>query len=270
MFCTKPTVRKPQLLTGGLALLLSGLMSGSVMAASVLPQFEQAAEDRDFRLLDDQDLAGIRGRFASGNQVLLFGMEMSTVWQSPSGEHFQARADLQVDLTGSSPVAKFTPHITAVSSDAYQQLTTSTGGNAAIVDLGTGNARGVVQVVQAGGNYNAAGNDFQLNINSGYFPGNASGNGLQELSTESGAVLSIHGNSGGLGMRISVPGQGEVRQGVISGKGLHQAIRLEGSHQNVHNLTRMQVQLNQQQDSSISTGGLRRAVESAQGLDRIR
>ncbi|MBA2777866.1 hypothetical protein [Billgrantia kenyensis] len=244
------------------------------MAASALPQFEQAAESRDFRLLDKQDLAGIRGRFVSGNKVMLFGMRMTTEWSSGyqdfSSDYrdFEAYAsvDLQVDLSRSSPVVTFTPNLTV--RDNREQRPSGSG--TAIVDAGTGNARGVVQVVQAAGDDNSVVNDFQLDINNGYSIGTAPDHGPRELSTDSGAVLSIHGNSGGLGMRISVPGQGEVSQGVVSGKGLHQAVRLEGSRQEVINRTEMHVQLNQQQARSISAGGLRRAVESAKGLDRIR
>ena len=247
----------------------AGAATLSMASAATLPgDLEAMAEQRNFRHLDDDELAGIRGRYVQGNNVLLFGMEMSTVWTSPSGQVFETRADLQVDLSGSSPMVTFSPHITATTDDAYQSHTNATGQQAFVVDSGTGNAAGVVQVVQSGGDFNVAGNDFQLDINHGSIGQARAGNGETSLSGDAGVQMSIQGGARGLGMRISVPGQGDVTQGVYSGRGLHQSVQLTGSHQQVQNMTRMQVQMDQNIGGNVPAGDLRRALESTRNLER--
>ncbi|EWH02192.1 hypothetical protein [Halomonas sp. BC04] len=248
----------------------AGAATFSMATAATLPDdLEATAEQRNFRHLDDHELAGIRGRYVQGNKVLLFGMEMSTVWTSPSGQVFETRADLQVDLSGSSPMVTFSPHITATTDEAYQSHSNATGQRAFVVDSGTGNATGVVQVVQSGGDFNVAGNDFQLDINHGSIGQARAGNGGISLSGDSSGVqMSIEGGARGLGMRISVPGQGDVAQGVYAGRGLHQSVQLMGNHQEVHNMTRMQIQMDQGIGSTVPAGDLRRALESTRNLER--
>jgi hypothetical protein len=249
------------------ALLFGGLVTAA-NAATHIDDFESSAVRNDFRQLDASELGELHGRYVEGNQVLLFGMEMSTVWQSPTGEVFEARADLQVDLSGASPAVSFTPHITATSDEAYQELAASSDRQVSVIDSGTGNVSGVVQVVQSGGDFNVAGNDFQLDINYGSRRQAQTGNGETSLASESGAQVSIQGGANGLGMSIAMPGQGEAAQGIRSGRGLHQSVQLTGSHQEVHNMTRMQVQMDQDIGGNVPTGDLRRALESTRNLER--
>lgn len=241
---------------------------GTASAATLPDQLESTAEQRSFRELADSELAGVRGRYAQGNEVLLFGMEMATVWTSPTGEVFATRADLQVDLAGASPTVSFTPHITATSDEAYQRHTTAADHQAVVVDSGSRNAEGVVQVVQAGGDFNRAGNEFQLDIDQGGASAPPTGNGETQLTSASGVQMSVQGGVNGLGMQISMPGQGEVTQGVYAGRGLHQSVQLTGSHQQVHNMTRMQVQMNRDVGGTAASGELRRALQSTRSLGR--
>lgn len=252
--------------------LLSAVASAatvSVASAATLPdQLESTAERRNFRQLADSELAGIRGRYVQGSNVLLFGMEMSTIWTTPTGDVFETRAQLGVDLSGASPSVSFTPHITATNDEAYQTLTGRSDHQAVVVDSGSRNATGLVQVIQAGGDSNLAGNDFQLDIN--HDRGNASttGNGETQLNSVSGVQMSIQGGAMGLGMQITVPGQGKVAQGVYSGRGLHQSVQMTGSHQQVQNMTRMQVRMDRGIGGSSTSAELRRALQSARGLGR--
>ncbi|MGQ4877921.1 hypothetical protein ACOJCM_05030 [Billgrantia sp. LNSP4103-1] len=230
------------------------------------PDLEATAESRDFRHLDPRELDAIRGRYVDGNSVLLFGMEMSTVWKTPGGDTLETRAGLEVDLVGAAPSVSFTPHVMATNGEAYEQLVAADGNQAAVVDAGTGNATGVVQVVQSGGDFNTAGNDFQLDINNGITQRTAAGNGRTELVGEAGASMSIQHGAGGLGMRIAMPGEGEVRQAMQPGKGLHQSVQLTGSRHDVRNLTRMQIQMDRDLGGKVSSGNLRRALDSTRGL----
>ncbi|WP_162623118.1 hypothetical protein [Billgrantia lactosivorans] len=252
-----------------MVLVIAGVAIGDAAgAAGMSTEFEAEAEQRQFRQLDANELADIRGRYVQGNSVLLFGMEMSTVWQTPTGEVFEARADLQVDLSGSDPAVSFTPHISATTDEAYQEYAAANRDQAVVIDSGSRNATGVVQVVQSGGDFNVAGNDFQLDINHGGMAPAGVGNGESELTSDSGARLSIQGQASGLGMSIVMPGEGEVSQGVDSGRGLHQSVRLTGSHQEVHNMARMQIEMDRNTGGNSPTGELRRALESTRNLER--
>jgi len=257
-----------QLAAGSALVLLAGL-SGVADAAPQIDDFESTALRNDFRPLAAEELAELRGRYVQGNNVLLFGMEMSTVWTSPSGDAFTTRANLQIDLSGAKPSVTFTPHVTVNPGDASQNhVATGVNSTTLVVDNGTSNAKGVVQVIQAGGDYNSAGNDFQLNINHGGGFGSTENNGQTALSHASGAQMSIQSGAGGLSMSIHVPGQGEVTQGIYAGRGLHQSIQLTGSGLNVHNEARMQVQMNREMRSAASTRELRSSLHSIRALER--
>ena len=255
-------------LAAGSALVLLGGLGGVAGAAPQIDDFEATVARNDFRQLDGDELDQLRGRYVQGNNVLLFGMEMSTVWKSPAGD-FETRANLQIDLSGAKPSVTFTPHVTATTDEAYQShLASSADSHALVVDHGTGNARGVVQVIQAGGDYNSAGNDFQLSINPGRGFGSTENNGETALNPASGVQLSVQSGTNGLGMRIHVPGQGEVSQGIYAGRGLHQSVQLTGSQLEVHNMTRMQMQMSEGVRNSAPTGELRRALQSMRALER--
>ncbi|MCE8044509.1 MAG: hypothetical protein ABN479_12775 [Billgrantia sp.] len=256
-------------LFGNMSLIVVGIVTGeAVSAAGLSVEFESQAEQRQFRQLDASELADIRGRYVQGNSVVLFGMEMSTVWQSPTGEVFETRADLQVDLSGAAPAVTFTPHVTATTGDVYQEYIDASGHQAVVIDSGSGNATGVVQVVQSGGDFNVAGNDFQLDINHGDVGQAGIGNGESQLTSDSGVQMSVQGGASGLGMSIVMPGQGEVTQGIHAGRGVHQSVSLTGSHQEVHNLARMQIQMDRNMGANVPTGDLRRALESTRNLER--
>jgi hypothetical protein len=232
----------------------SGYLMQQAVAENLPSRLEATAERESFRQLEEG--------------VLLFGMEMSTVWKSPSGEMIEARGDLAVDLSGATPSVSFTPHITATSGEAYAKIASANGNEAVVVNDGTGNATGVVQLVQSGGDFNTASNNFQFDVNTGVAGTEAGGNGENSLFSATGTAVSIQHGVDGLGMSIVMPGEGEVRQGVYAGQGLHQSVQLTGSHHEVHNLTRMQVQMNQELGSKVTDGQLRRALEAARGLER--
>src|SRR5690554_1215467 len=116
-------------LAAGSALVLLGGINGAVDAAPQIDDFESTALRNDFRPLAAEELAELRGRYVQGNSVLLFGMEMSTVWKSPSGDTFTTSANLQVDLSGATPNVTLIPHVTAVSDDAYQNHIATGGGS---------------------------------------------------------------------------------------------------------------------------------------------
>lgn len=261
-----PNARKRYMncFTSLLIAIASGVPAQLAAADSLPSRLEATAEKENFRHLENGELDAIRGRYVEGNSVLLFGMEMSTVWKSPAGELIEARGNLTVDLGGATPSVSFTPHVTATSDEAYEQM--ASANEAVVIDSGTGNATGVVQLMQSGGDFNTAGNDFQLDVNTGSLGDAASGNGRTDLTSDSGTAVAIQQGAGGLSMSVVMPGEGALRQGIYPGKGLQQSVQLTGSHHEVHNLTRMQVEMSRDSGNKVAGGQLRRALESARGV----
>src|SRR5690554_803585 len=252
----------------GTAFVVFGSVANTVNAATQIDDFEAMAARNDFRQLDVDELGELRGRYVQGNSVLLFGMEMSTVWKSPTGD-FETRANLQIDLSGAKPSVTFTPHVTATTDEAYQNhLASGANSHTLVMDRGTRNARGVVQVIQAGGDHNSAGNDFQLSINHGGGFGSTENNGETALNPASGVQLSVQSGANGLGMRIHVPGQNEVTQGIYAGRGMHQSVQLTGNQLAVRNMAQMQVQMGRDMRRSAPTRELRSALRTMRALER--
>ncbi|MFB9867794.1 hypothetical protein [Vreelandella sulfidaeris] len=227
------------------------LMSLSVMILmTTLAQAETLATDfsnptfQHGRQLGDHELSQLRGKAVNSREVLFFGVEMSTRWQTSAGEDILARADLGIDLSGAQPSSRFSTHITATTPAEYAAYQQAMGNVSPVLDAGSANAGGVVQLVQAGGDFNRANNAFWIdvgaeNVKSPIPPAN---NKLTE-NTLGGAQVEIISSASGVGMTLSVPGMGVVNQEVRANQGLHQSIQLISDHQQVSNLTRLNIQL---------------------------
>ncbi|WP_148252383.1 hypothetical protein [Aidingimonas lacisalsi] len=222
----------------------------------------------DSRQLSDDELAGMRGRFIDGKSVMFFGVSMESEFRTAGGDSLKAGANLHADLIKGK--ASFKPHITATSIDS-DKVTAKGNNNANLSynDLGSGNARGVVQTIQAAGDGNAAANEFELDIQTfanAARGGRVSGNGETSLNTGT-ANLRVRQNGRGMEVGIDVPGQGRIKQQLRSGQGLHQSVQLNSDLQQVRNVTRLQVGVKQALGNA-SGSQLKRALDSARGLRR--
>lgn len=245
----------------------------ALAATGLLVSISQAAVS-DFsgfdsgRQLSDAELGQMRGRFVDKGQIMFFGVQMSSEWRTSAGEHLSAGATLRGDLSGATPRAVFEPHLTVGSVDS---LAVSMSGNGAVVrDGGTGNAYGVVQTIQAGGNFNAAANDLQIDVldAAGHSMSVAvsSNPSVPTQVSASGVELSVSNGAGGVrvGMNSSM---GAVTQAILPGQGLRQSIQLTSDFQQVRNLTRLQLYMGQR-SANADVPGVRSAVESARHLRR--
>ncbi|WP_259054588.1 hypothetical protein [Methylohalomonas lacus] len=212
----------------------------------------------------------MRGRFIDGNKILYFGIQMTSEWRTAAGESLQAGAIMYADMSGKVPNVRFEPHITAANGDGNTPSQQNFGNNQ-VQNQGTENASGVVQTIQAGGDHNSASNDFFIEIDSrsrgNALPGNT-GNGMSNLTTLSGARLSVSSGNGGLGVSIDVPGQGRINQQILSRQGLHQSVQLNSNLQQIRNVTRLQLGIDRQASAGMD-GQMRRAIETARGLNRL-
>ncbi|MCW4149589.1 hypothetical protein OM427_08610 [Halomonas sp. 18H] len=219
------------------------------------------------RQLSDGELGALRGRYVDQGKLMYFGIQMNTEWLTSAGDYINAGAELKGNLTGSSPGVSFEPRLTMV--EAVDSDVDMSGSDARIVDAGTGNARGVVQTIQAGGNYNAASNDMTVDIlGASDFSGlSASGGESIERQLASGMRVAVGQGGRGPGLDVNLPGVGNVQQRIMPGQGLRQTIQLSSNDQSVRNITRLQLYMDRQAARTGSVG-MRQAVESLRALNR--
>lgn len=227
------------------------------------PAFQQG------RQLSDNELAQLRGKAVNSREILFFGVEMTTRWQTSTGEDIHARADLGIDLRGGEPSPQFSTHITATTPAEYAAYQEAINGAVPVLDAGSSNAQGVVQLVQAGGNFNSANNAFWVDVGHDVVRGSSrpSNNKLTE-TTPGGAQVTIGKHAGGVGMSLSVPGAGVAIQEIRSRQGLHQAIQLTSDHQQISNMTRLHVQLGKSSSASINDD-FKHVLNSVRALEHL-
>lgn len=227
------------------------------------PAFQQG------RQLVDHELEQLRGKAVNSREILFFGVEMSTRWQTSTGEDLHARANLGIDLRGGQPSPQFSTHITATTHAEYAAYQQAMSDTAPVINTGGLNAEGVVQLVQAGGNFNSANNAFWVDVGHEVGRGNVqpANNKLTE-TTPGGAQVTIGKHSGGLGMSLSVPGAGVVSQEIRSRQGLHQTIQLTSDHQQISNMTRLNVQLGKSSSASINED-FKHVLNSVRALEHL-
>ncbi len=249
--------------TALVAIAASGLLAPAATAAS-----SSFADFSDGRQLSDAELGQLRGRFVDKGRIMFFGIQMSSAWRTSAGEELMAGATLHGDLTGRAPKVSFEPRLTMVSASDISEAARS--GNGAIVrDAGTGNARGVVQSIQAGGDFNAAANDLQIDVlDASGHRGLAGGSGSGDIQRlPSGTRVSASYGARGMGVALDVPGMGSVKQALVPSRGLRQSIQLTSDFQQVHNLTRLRLYMGQQ-GANGRAPGVRSAIESLRQLRR--
>ncbi|NAW33713.1 hypothetical protein [Halomonas alimentaria] len=250
-----------------MAIAASGMLAPDV-ALSTTSNFSDFANGRQ---LSDAELGQLRGRFVDKGRILFFGVQMTSEWRNPAGGHLRAGATLHGDLTGRAPSVSFEPHLTMVS--AGNAVVAGPSGNGAIVrDGGTGgigNARGVVQSIQAAGDFNAAANDLQIDVlDASQHPGVPSGSGASSSQQlPSGTRISASYGPQGMNVALDMPGMGSVTQAIVPSRGLRQSIQLTSDLQQVRNLTRLQLYMGQS-GADASPPGLRTAIESVRQLRR--
>lgn len=221
----------------------------------------------------DDVLAGMRGRYVTPAQVVYFGVEMLTRWQTADGAAYNAGLYIGVDRSGNG----FKPNVTILSRE--QRSPGQAGGsqvgpvasNGSISAGGIENVQGVGQSVQVTGDANGARNQITMNIGSGEIKiGAPSGEGWS-----SGTVATSDGNQkpslgtqvggGKASVSIAIPGQGIARQEISSLKGVQQQVQLVGSLNQVINHTTLIAKFNEQVSSQKGLN-MNEALNAMHGL----
>ncbi len=212
----------------------------------------------------DQDLAEMRGRFVDPNgQLVFFGIEMLTHWQTPNGEHITAGLGLQIDLaqTATAIQVSFQPVITIVPPSAVASGTaagSASGAPSAVTSVsgnGLNNVNGVGQGIQVAGDNNRIRNDLRFNLTAENqarrVPNNSAtskaATPVTSVTSPGGTVTSVRMDPNELGVTVQVPGQGEVRQqirgGGVPNPGVLQNSQISGNTNDISNQINIQAEI---------------------------
>lgn len=225
------------------ALCMLGMPATSVHAGGTLM----------LREIPDEALSEMRGRFIASGQIVYFGIEMVSRWQTQTGEAMLAAGRLVMDFRhdpAAPPRVGFRPTVALVTDNPTARLPRNTRQQA----LGSGfeNVTGIAQSIQVAGNRNSVSNGIDMNVSvesSDSFtttPAASDASALASIETKNGisAVAKMAENA--VGVYLKIPGQGQVYQRICgsrcgSGQGLLQAIQVSGD---LHQITnRMSVDI---------------------------
>lgn len=244
---------------------------GAAMAATT--DFAPFEADGEARQLNDEELGQLRGRFVDKGRVMFFGVEMVSRWRTAAGDSMTAGTRMIGDLMQDQPSVRFEPVINSISVDELASRS-SGGTGATVADRGTRNASGVVQTIQAGGDFNTAANDLTLDVqdaadfrSSPRASGQSVTSGRVQVNGANDSVMNISMQPRDLSVAIDLPGHGRIEQAIVPGRGLRQSIQLTSNLQRVQNLTRLQLYMgNQAGDSRAAMPGMLSGIRAAAAL----
>lgn len=252
-----------------IALALAGILFIAPTARAGLPPGVEVFND--MQEVSDADLGHMRGKFASNNQVLYFGVEMASQWQTPNGSLVTAGANLDIDFrnqNGNTPSVHYVPTVTITQQG--QTIQSSQNGSANVVSGGGGlaNVNGVSQSIQVAGKDNGIRNDISMQVDvtstqgGGSIPGAIQGQaGTVSTTGGDGTVASVTLSNNSIGLNVTVPGQGQILQ-QIRNQGVFQAARIGGDANLIHNQITMHIGLSQ---AGLGVGSMA-AFQSLKGL----
>ncbi len=248
-----------------MALALAGVLSFSSIAKAALPQGLDVFND--MQEVSDSDLGHMRGKFASNDQVLYFGVEMVSRWQTPTGNLVTAGANLNIDFRGSTPTVQYAPTVTIVQQGAGATSAQSGNTNGVSGGAGLSNVNGVSQSIQVAGQSNDIKNgiNMQVSLSSGAQGGSIASAVQGQAGTTSaigddGTVAAVTLANNSIVVNVTVPGQGQVMQ-QIRNQGMFQSARIGGDLNQIHNAITMHIGLN-----TASASGISGAYAALQGL----
>jgi len=264
-----------QVTLSGITKLLSVSLAGSAFmlqpAMATMPDthiFNHAAE------LSDEALAGMRGRYVAPGEILYFGVDMVTQWQTSDGRTLNSGVNLSVDK-------QFHPTITIVTQNSASSSGAASplsGGHGNVtISGGLGNVSGVAQSIQIGGDGNAIRNDLNMNIKLNASDMNTNGAASQGIGLngagsktidDNGSTTTVTLSGNTLSMTVDVAGQGQVLQQIRGGAngnaGFLQSARIGGDLNQIRNVININAGLSGA--SGMSAPGLQGALETLRGI----
>jgi hypothetical protein len=242
---TNMMVKKPIISIFCGALLFASSASAAILTSDI-SVFSQAEE------LTDNSLGAMRGKFVSSGNIMYFGVEMVTQWQTSTGEMITATADLGVDLSRSTPQVLFSPNILVQQGNGGDNSTNY--GNSVVSGAGgLDGVNGVVQNIQVAGTSNGITNDIGVSVemvstNSTYQTRLVSNESSVTAQTASGSTAKVSIENNAIAVSIAVPQQGQTLQQIrslaLGGGQVLQSVQLGGDRNQIRNMINLNVQMN--------------------------
>jgi len=254
---TKRSSKRRKNIQKKLSLALAGVLAFAPVAKAGLPPDIDVFNN--MQEVSDSDLHQMRGKFASDNQVLYFGIEMVSQWQTPTGNLVTASANLNIDFSdnGNTPTVQYLPTVTIVQQG--QAIAPSGNTNGVTGGAGLANVSGVSQSIQVAGQSNSIHNgiDMQVDLTSpaqgGYISNAIQGQaGSVSATGDDGTVATVTLANNSIGVDVVVPGQGQVLQ-QIRNQGMFQSARIGGDMNQIHNAITMHIGLNANAGTGMSS-----------------
>jgi len=231
-----------------IAYLLAGVIAFSPAARAALPP--DLSVFNGMQEVSDSDLGHMRGKFASNNQVLYFGVEMISQWETSTGNVIKAGANLNIDFRSSTPSVHYVPTVSIEQSQNTVATQQTNGANNVSGGAGLANINGVSQTIQVAGQSNNIQNGIDMQVeltssNQGGSLANVAGSQAGQLSAtaDDGTVATVTLSHNNIGVNVVVPGQGQILQ-EIKNQGMFQAARIGGDLNQIHNAITMHIGLN--------------------------
>lgn len=257
-----------------MAFIIAGVITFGPLANAAMPDGLEVF--RDLQEVPDGELQHMRGKFASNNQVLYFGVEMVSQWQTQTGTTVTAGANLNIDFQAGGngkPVVYYAPTVSVVQQGQGAIQMQNDGTNSVSGGAGLANVSGVSQSIQVAGKSNRIlnGIDMQVNLTSasrggGSIPGAVGAHaGTVSATGGDGTIATVSLGNNSLGLDVVVPGQGEVLQ-QIRNQGMFQSARIGGDLNQIHNTIVMHIGINA--GAGSAGGGAYSALQSLRDLQQ--
>lgn len=221
-------------------------------------------------VVPDSRLAMMRGKYASSTkQVVYFGVQMQSNWETPNGASLNAGATFSVNFTTATPTVSFVPNASIVVNPNGTELVDTTGRT--VTSSGIANISGVTQSTQSAGDFNSTENLAKITFLSEIPPGEAMNISLDPV-TNNGMTASSTLNDNSAVVHLEVDGQGLAEQSIrgtvqgAAGKGVYQTIVTLGDRHRVTNQLEMDVVLRNESEQFVQQQGLGSAISNLRGL----
>jgi hypothetical protein len=241
----------------------SGFAPGKVCEATGICGQAQA--------IDDEQMAGVAGKFTIAGEVVGMNLIMTSSWQAANGQRLDAAAGLSVALPGSGHAqAHFSTRASATDPQNSQNQPNQPLGSTGIVSHGSGlqSIAGVAQVIQVAGNGNDASNRASVNVTTNNVVASGGNEQLKaSYAASNGAEAAVSIANNGVSLRLTMPAVGSAQQQVnMAGMGsIHQNIQIAASRQQVVNQMQLQLQLLPYSNAVLASQGLSHSLNMLRG-----
>lgn len=221
-------------------------------------------------VVPDPKLAKMRGKYVSStSQVVYFGVQMQSNWETPNGALLNAGAAFSVNFTTATPTVSFVPNASIEVNDNGTEPVDTTGRT--VTSDGIANISGVTQSTQSAGDFNSTENLTRITFLSEIPPGEAMNISLDPV-TVNGMTASSTLDETSAVVRLEVDGQGVAEQSIrgavqgANGTGVYQTIVTLGDRHRITNQLEMDVVLQSESEQFVQQQGLGSAINNLRGL----